>query len=101
MIALIVRAFIVRYEYYTIYFRYKNVTQSALFLKYINVTLCVRLFEYKNVKHIWAMNRQKNDVPAEIFIQGLENPLARGRESLVNIQLGAQKASRDSAILLI
>ena len=34
LIALIVRAFIVRYQYYTINFRYKNVTQSALFFVY-------------------------------------------------------------------
>ena len=32
LIALIVRAFIVRYHYYTIKFRYKNITKSALFL---------------------------------------------------------------------
>ena len=34
MIALIVRAFIVRYQYYKINFRYKNVTQSALFFAF-------------------------------------------------------------------
>ena len=27
-----------------------------------------------------AVDRQKNDVPAEIFSQGLENPLSRGQE---------------------
>ena len=42
-------AFIVRYQYYTINFRYKNVTQRALFFAYENVTQSVRLFVYKNV----------------------------------------------------
>ena len=37
LIALIVHAFIVRYQYQTINFRYKNVTQSALFFAYKNV----------------------------------------------------------------
>ena len=27
------------------------------------------------------MDRQKNDVPTDIFIQGHENPLARGQEN--------------------
>ena len=34
MIALIVRAFMVMYQYYTINIRYKNLTQSALFFLY-------------------------------------------------------------------
>ena len=45
--------------------------------------------------------QKKNDVPTDIFIQGHENPLARGRNSLKNIQPGARKASRKSAIPLI
>ena len=38
MIALIAHAFIVRYQFYTINFRYKNVIQSSLFFAYKNVT---------------------------------------------------------------
>ena len=38
MICLVERAFIVRYQYYTIHFRYKYVTQSAFFFSYKNVT---------------------------------------------------------------
>ena len=52
LIDLILRAFIVRYQYYTIKFRYKNVTQSALFFAYKNVTQSVRLFIYINVTQI-------------------------------------------------
>ena len=47
--ALIVRAFILRYPYYTINFRYKNVSQSGLFFAYKNVKQSVRLFVHKNV----------------------------------------------------
>ena len=47
LIALIVREFIVRYQYYKISFRYKNVTQSALFCAYKNVTRSVGIFVYK------------------------------------------------------
>ena len=49
LIALIVPAFIIRYEYYTITFRNNTVTQSAVFFAYKTVTEIVRLFGYKNV----------------------------------------------------
>ena len=49
MIAIIICEFIVRYQYYTIDFRYKNVTQNALFFAYKNVMKIVRIFVYKNV----------------------------------------------------
>ena len=38
LIALIVRAFVVRYQHFTINVRYKNVTQSEFFFAYKNVT---------------------------------------------------------------
>ena len=44
LIALIVRASIVRYQYYTIHFRDKNSMQSALFFEYKNVTQIVSIF---------------------------------------------------------
>ena len=47
MIALIVRAFIVRYQYYTIKYIYINGTQSALFFAYTNVTPSVTVLVYK------------------------------------------------------
>ena len=43
---MIVRAFIVRYHYYTTNFRYKNVSKSALFFAYKNVTQSVRIYIY-------------------------------------------------------
>ena len=46
---MIVRAFIDRYQYYMIHFRYKNVIQSALFFVYKNETESVLYFAYKNV----------------------------------------------------
>ena len=49
MISLIVRTFIVRYQYYTINFRYKNVTQSELFFVYKNVMQNALFFAYKIV----------------------------------------------------
>ena len=51
---------------------------------------------------IGEMERQKNEVPTEIFNQQDEKPSARGaRKALENIQPGVQKASRESAIPLI
>ena len=48
------------------------------------------------------MDRQKNDVPTDIFIQGHEKPLARGRENPLKIfSQGREKAGRKSAIPLI
>ena len=44
LIALIVRAFVDRYEYYTINYIYINLTQSALFFAYKNVMQSVGLF---------------------------------------------------------
>ena len=41
----------------------------------------------------------KNDVLTDIFIQGHENPLARGKKSPWHIQPGARKVSRKSAYL--
>ena len=49
MIALIVRASIVRYKYYEISFRYINVMESTFFFAYKNVTQSVWLFVYINV----------------------------------------------------
>ena len=39
-----------------------------------------RRAEVQYLDLIGAMDSQKNDVPNDIFIQGLENPLARRRE---------------------
>ena len=44
MIALIVREFIVRYQYYTINYIYKDVTQSAIMFVYKSVAQIVMLF---------------------------------------------------------
>ena len=41
----------------------------------------LRRAEIQSLDLIGAMDRRKNDVPAEIFSQGLEKPLAREREN--------------------
>ena len=43
------RTWVYRYQYYMVNFRYKNVTQSALFFGYKNVTQSVRIFVCKNL----------------------------------------------------
>ena len=67
MIAPILRAFIVRYQYYTINFRYKTVTQIALFFAYKNVTQSERLFVSKILTQSALFFAYKNVTQSAFF----------------------------------
>ena len=66
LIALIVRAFIVRHHYYTKKIRYKNVTQSDFFA-YKNITQSVQLFVYENVMQNALFLVYKNGTQSVLF----------------------------------
>ena len=48
-------------------------------------TVFIQTTSVETAQKIGAMDRRKNDVPTEIFSQGLENPLARERENPLQI----------------
>ena len=68
------RTCVYRYHYYTVNFRYKNVTQSELYFGFKNVTQSVRLFVCKNVTQSSLFFAYRNVTQIALFSH-IEMPL--------------------------
>ena len=62
------RTSVYRYQYYTVNFRDKNVTQSALFFGYKNVKQSVRIFVCKNVIQSALFFAYRNVTQSKLFL---------------------------------